>query len=387
MKRTKTALACVLAASLALFTPAYALAGEGDDAAVSDVTAAAQAAARAVDADADAQADGIEALANKEAAYFFFDTGLGEEHWYVHDGSLDYVVDNDLIKGYQNGEYAGMFRPWATISRAEVATILWRIAGEPEPEGANPFKDVYADDWYVDAVTWASELNIIRGYTANGVLTGNFGPNDNVTRQDLATMMGRMADYAYGKNIGEDYVSTSMTKMPDADDVATYAVPWLGWCFDNDIMTGVEGVFLDPEGQAQRCQMAKMTRVLCTLLGVPEYPTTQAEREQALHAVTVNALDEGFASSATFTEYEVYIAPAQTGLQHSLVIDFTLQMTASQFWSVAPGTLGELTAAVGNLGETIYTAGVAGSVDIPVFIRLYDINGELLLGFRNGELQ
>ena len=383
MKRTKTAFACILAASLALFTPAIALADDAGASVTSAATAMDAAAAAVENEGAETDADAIETLANGEASQFFFDTAAGD--WYVQDCSLDYVVDNDLIKGYFEGEFAGNFRPGATITRAEVATILWRIAGEPTPDVSNTFKDVHAGDWYLDAVTWAADMKIINGYSENGALTGYFGPNDTVTRQDLATMMGRMADYAYGENVGQDYVSTDVTKMPDVDAVEEYAFPWLGWCYDNGIMTGENG-WLKPTDTAERCEMAKMTRVFCTLLGVPEYPTTQAEREKALADLTVVALDEGFGSSTTGTVYEVYVAPAQNGLEHSLVIDFSFPMTASQFWAVAPSIFGELTASVANLGETIHTASVEGAVDIPVHIRLYDTYGELLLHFRNGEL-
>ena len=103
-----------------------------------------------------------------------------EDAWYYD--AVYHCYDN----GYFKGESETRFAPDSTMTRAMFATVLYRIAGEPEVTGENPFSDVEAGKWYTDAVIWAAGEKIIEGYG-----NGKFGTNDPVTREQMATCFWR----------------------------------------------------------------------------------------------------------------------------------------------------------------------------------------------------
>ncbi len=173
-------------------------------------------------------------------------TDLNPEYWY-HEG-VDFMLNN----GFMNGMGEGLFLPNASLNRAMVATVLYRIAGEPEVEGTTEFTDVPENAWYTKAVIWAQSKGIVTGYT-----DGTFQPNKSITRQEMALMLAR-----YAKLNGIELTDgADLSVYPDADSVAAWAEEAVAWCVANGIINGVqsEGVSsLKPGNNATRAQFASI---------------------------------------------------------------------------------------------------------------------------------
>ena len=113
------------------------------------------------------------------------------------------------------------------------------------------FNDVNASDWYADAIAWASEAKVV-----NGIGNGKFAPNEPITREQLAAMLYRYAQYkGYDVSVGED---TNILSFNDAAAISEYAVPAIQWACGAGIMNGKSGNMLDPMGLATRAEVAAM---------------------------------------------------------------------------------------------------------------------------------
>ncbi len=165
----------------------------------------------------------------------YTDLNMGE--WY-HDG-IHYCLDEGLMDGVD----AGMFAPNATTSRAMIVTILWRLQGSPEVEATETFTDVSPDAWYAKAIAWAVAEGVADGYGE-----GLFGPNDAITREQLAAMLWR---YAASPDTGGD-----LSAFADGDDTSDWAQQAMSWAVAQGLITGVDSDRLDPKGQATRAQTA-----------------------------------------------------------------------------------------------------------------------------------
>lgn len=165
----------------------------------------------------------------------YTDLNMGE--WY-HDG-IHYCLDEGLMDGVD----AGMFAPNATTSRAMIVTILWRLQGSPEVEATETFTDVSPDAWYAKAIAWAVAEGVADGYGE-----GLFGPNDAITREQLAAMLWR---YAASPETGGD-----LSAFADGDDTSDWAQQAMSWAVAQGLITGVDSDRLDPKGQATRAQTA-----------------------------------------------------------------------------------------------------------------------------------
>ena len=165
----------------------------------------------------------------------YTDLNMGE--WY-HDG-IHYCLDEGLMDGVD----AGMFAPNATTSRAMIVTILWRLQGSPEVEATETFTDVSPDAWYAKAIAWAVAEGVADGYGE-----GLFGPNDAITREQLAAMLWR---YAGSPEAGGD-----LSAFADGDDTSDWAQQAMSWAVAQGLITGVDSDRLDPKGQATRAQTA-----------------------------------------------------------------------------------------------------------------------------------
>ncbi len=183
--------------------------------------------------------------------------------WFVSSGALDYSYVHGLVMGY-SGDREGEFGPYDLITRAQVATILWRIAGEPTDCTSNAFDDVDYDEYYGPAVTWARATGVINGFSG----TNDFGPDANVTREDLCCMLANYANRIAGVDTSSD--CTKLDSYPDAVTVSTYARESVGWCIDAGLMNGVRmddgtdagTVEVQAQGNAWRASMASMTTCL-----------------------------------------------------------------------------------------------------------------------------
>lgn len=163
--------------------------------------------------------------------------------WY-HDG-IHYALQNGLMNGVGNGK----FQPNASMSRAMLVTILWRLEGSPMGVEASGFADNNLSSWYGYAVEWAAAFGIVEG--ANGM----FNPSAPVTREQFATILYRYARYkGYDVSIGEE---TNILSYNDAFDVSDYAYPALQWACGAGIMEGNNGNLM-PLGHTTRAQAATM---------------------------------------------------------------------------------------------------------------------------------
>jgi hypothetical protein len=163
--------------------------------------------------------------------------------WYYED--VKFVVESGLFKGLSESEFA----PDAQMTRAMLATVLYRLAGEPAAAGAASFGDVPSGQWFTDAVAWASANGVISGYSASV-----FGANDAVTREQIAVLL-----YRYAKLMGYDVSATiDLSDYADADAVAEWAREAVAWANATGLITGRSANTLAPTGAATRAEVAAM---------------------------------------------------------------------------------------------------------------------------------
>ena len=179
-------------------------------------------------------------------------TDVSESDWFFND--VKFVYQNGLM----NGTSATTFSPEGTTSRGMIVTILWRMAGSPDMEDkiwGYPFADVDATAYYGTAVYWARLNGIAGGYD-----DATFGPNDPITREQMAVMMYRYAQY-----MGYDTTQGGMAIREYADygQVSSYALEAMDWANATGIVTGTSESTLSPQGQATRAQAAAMFTRFC----------------------------------------------------------------------------------------------------------------------------
>ena len=142
------------------------------------------------------------------------------------------------------------FSPDKQMSRGMVATVLYRMAGAPNVTGKSKFSDVKDGLWYSKAITWAANSGIISGYQ-----NGKFGPDDNVTREQMAVML---RNYAMKRGL-DTKTTNNLTKFKDYKNVTSYAKSAMGWAVDKGIISGANnGTRLNPTSNATRAECAKM---------------------------------------------------------------------------------------------------------------------------------
>ena len=170
-------------------------------------------------------------------------TDVSEKDWFY--GDVMFVYENGLMLGTSKT----LFSPHGTAMRGMMATILWRMEGSPAPKGKNSFTDVEAGKWYADAITWTAENGIFAGYGKD-----KFGPDDPITREQLAAIFYRYADYK-----GYDLtVKGNPDTFKDADKITDYAKTAMQWTVGSGLMKGKSGNLLDPQGTATRAEIAAM---------------------------------------------------------------------------------------------------------------------------------
>ena len=170
-------------------------------------------------------------------------TDVSEKDWFY--GDVMFAYENGLMIGTGNAQ----FRPHGTATRGMMATILWRMAGSPAPKGNNSFTDVEAGTWYTDAIAWTAENGIFLGYGNNKV-----GPNDSITREQLAAIFFRYADYK-GCDMN---AKGELDKFRDAGKVSDYARAAMQWAVGSGLIQGKPDGVLDPQGTATRAEIAAM---------------------------------------------------------------------------------------------------------------------------------
>ena len=171
---------------------------------------------------------------------------VAETDWFYDEVAYNYY------EGTMTGTDPTHFSPYATLVRAQFATILHRIEGEPDAAYTNRFPDVPAEQFYSTAVLWAADAKVVTGYTDSGY----FGTNDPITREQMVVMMYRYADYKkYDISKTADINSFS-----DAGQVSEFAETAMKWAVENGIIEGKENTDgsyrLDPQGSTSRAECA-----------------------------------------------------------------------------------------------------------------------------------
>ncbi len=165
--------------------------------------------------------------------------------WY-HDG-VHYCIENGLMGGYSST----LFGPNDKITRAQIVTILWRMAGSSSSAQSVNYSDVRSGAYYEAAVRWATASGVASGYG-----NGSFGPNDPITREQLAAMLYRFAKLQ-GKDLSMGDMST-LNGYSDASSVSSYAKTAMQWANGLEIISGTDNSTLMPKGSATRAQAACM---------------------------------------------------------------------------------------------------------------------------------
>lgn len=169
--------------------------------------------------------------------------------WFA--SAVDYVTG----KGMMNGTADNTFSPKANTTRGMIVTVLYRLENQPSTSAAS-FTDVASGAYYANAVAWANANGIVSGYGS-----GKFGPNDKVTREQLAAILYRYAQYKkYDVSVGED---TNILSYDDAQSISSYAIPAIQWACGAGVVTGKSGSKLDPKGNATRAEVAAMLMRFC----------------------------------------------------------------------------------------------------------------------------
>lgn len=175
------------------------------------------------------------------------------------DVSWDHWAYSAVKRVYTRGLMVGVsdtsFAPGQTLSRAMLASILYRLAGEPAVTAENPFTDVPADRWYTDAVIWAAENGIVVGCG-----DGTFRPNAPATRAQTAVMLYAYANFA-GRNTSQ---RADLSAFADAADVPSWALAEMQWANAAQLILGRDGKLLAPNAETTRAEMAS---ILSTFIG------------------------------------------------------------------------------------------------------------------------
>ncbi len=174
-------------------------------------------------------------------------TDVDQSLWY-HEG-IDYALTNGFMSGISDTAFA----PDADTTRAMIVSVLYRLDGSPEVDKAG-FTDVPEGAWYADAVAWGEANGVVSGYNEE-----LFGPDDSITREQMASILYRYAQY---KGIDVS-ANTDLSGYSDAASVSDWAVTSLGWANAEELITGMSDTELAPTGTATRAQAASILMRFC----------------------------------------------------------------------------------------------------------------------------
>ena len=207
-------------------------------------------------------------------------TDVDADAWYAD--AVSYVTDNGLM----GGTSSTAFSPEDAMTRAMLATVLYRAADTPAVTGTDDFTDTADGTWYADAVLWASRQGLVTGYG-----DGTFGTDDPVSREQIAAILWRYA----GSPQAQDAQG-----FADEGDISAYAADAVDWARANGIVNGKENNTFDPQGNATRAEVATILRNYLTM-GAPEQPSTPDTEE-------TNALVVYFSATGNTEAVAGYIA-------------------------------------------------------------------------------
>ena len=215
----------------------------------------------------DSEEPGTDEPGTEEPTTVSFDD-INETDWFYEN--VKYVVENKLMNGVSDTEFA----PNNTLTRAMLVTVLYRNAGEPEVSANASFADVDADSWYAKAVVWAEANGIV-----NGVSDTEFAPNANITREQIATIMYRYAQYN-----GDDVTAVAdIEAYADAANVSDYAVDAMKYAVGSGLINGKTETTLNPQDNATRAEIATILK---------RFIEANAEVEEVVEETTEEVVEE-----------------------------------------------------------------------------------------------
>ena len=183
----------------------------------------------------------IEVVFTQNIAFQMNFADVPESQWFYDD--VYFAVSNGLFNGIDEVTFA----PGASMTRAMLVTVLYRLEGQPAVYGGSAFADVAAGQWYTDAVIWATRNGIV-----NGLGNGKFGTNDNVTREQMAAIL-----YRYAQNCGYDTTArANLNGYTDAAKISAYAQEAMSWANAMGLINGRTATALAPTGTATRAEVA-----------------------------------------------------------------------------------------------------------------------------------
>lgn len=383
------ALSVGVAASLACFTPAVALASPESDAEVLGSqleSVGSPSSAMSLDdalcgseslldsiSEADSPFDSDSEIELQSVLEF---PDCNPNEWYA--SAVTYVSDKGLITGYNDGT----FGPYDNVTRGQLVTILWRMEGKPVSSSAG-FSDVSSSDFYYSAALWAQKNGVIKGYG-----DGTFGGERLITRQEAAVML---ANYASFKGYDTASDKAALMRISGWREADSWALDSLGWCVDQGLMSGKDtpsGAYLDPMGSTWRSAMAKMIMVLDRdVFGNPEPTVSQEQKEQRVLASFQKSLDDS-GLSAKGARVGI-VTDRETG-EHSYLVVQPLNMTLSQvrygYRNVSDfrSSLIDLTETLKETSGSMYGYSVQEGANLSVRIGLFSSDDEVIYAAENG---
>lgn len=168
---------------------------------------------------------------------------VDEDDWF-YDG-VRYTNENGIFSGITSSR----FEPNTPVTRAMMVAVLYRAEGSPAADTNSKFYDVSPEAYYAQAVVWAEENNIVYGFSET-----EFGPELNITREQIAAIMERYADY---KGQDTDEIG-DLTQFADSDEISWWAIENVQWAVGRGIISGKGNNILDPLGNATRAEIASI---------------------------------------------------------------------------------------------------------------------------------
>ena len=206
-------------------------------------------------------------------------TDVKEGAWYYE--AVEFVTQY----GAMNGVGGNRFDPDARATRAMIVTVLYRSVENAEGTYTNQFSDVTAGQWYSDAIAWGVDSGVVEGYT-----DGTFKPNQSATREELALMFFRFAQYLSGMDTSD---RADLSGYSDADKVSSWAKEAMEWAVGDSIVNGRSDTTLVPQGTSTRAELATMLMRLVYSYSLPLWGKTVV-----LHTNDVHGAIEGYATVA-----------------------------------------------------------------------------------------
>ena len=176
-------------------------------------------------------------------------TDVAADAWYAD--AVRYVLENDIMDGTSSTTFA----PNMPLTRSMMAQILYNLEGRPSVSGESSFTDVASGTWYANAVAWAAGEEIVSGYG-----DGTFGPEDSITREQIASILYRYAQYK-GYDVTQ---SGDLNTFTDGGQTSGWAETSMAWAVGSGLISGKGAGVLDPLGTATRAEVAQILMAFCT---------------------------------------------------------------------------------------------------------------------------